>query len=427
MTSELTGIPLRRATRSTEDRLLGGVASGLAGHLGLPVLWVRLGFIAAATISGFGALVYAVLWVLLPLDRKFEDAPAGLAAAERRGLRTPQGSRRWQDAGSLVALAAVGLGAVIVVGQTGFGGDLVFWPFVLAAVGLAVLWRQADEAQRARWADTSSRLNPARAIFGGGGLAAGARLIVGAALLVTALAALIAQSGNVALLDDLLLATVVGVVGIGLIVWPWIYRLTSDLSTERRERIRSQERADMAAHLHDSVLQTLAMIQTQSGDPRRVAKLARAQERDLRRWLYDEVPDAGDSLATVLRIAAAEVEDTHDLPVEVVTVGDRPLDDDLAAMGRAAREAMLNAAKHSGADKVDVFAEIGENAVEVFVRDRGVGFDPAMVPEDRYGVRGSIISRMERHRGEADVRSSPGEGTEIRLKLNRREGNEDRS
>jgi signal transduction histidine kinase len=234
---------------------------------------------------------------------------------------------------------------------------------------------------------------------------------------VFALGALIAQSGNLDLLDDVALAAVLGVAGLVLIVWPWVYRLTSDLGEERRARIRSEERADVAAHLHDSVLQTLALIQKQAHDPRMVATLARAQERDLRSWLYDDPGRTPDTLSAALRAAAADVEDAHGVPVAVVTVGDRRLDADVEALSRAAREAMVNAAKHSGADKVDVFAEATPESVEVFVRDRGRGFDPSQVPLDRYGVRRSIIDRMRRHSGEADVRSVHGEGTEVRLTL----------
>jgi len=216
------------------------------------------------------------------------------------------------------------------------------------------------------------------------------------------------------------LASLLGVAGLGLIVWPWVYRLTSDLSEERRARIRSQERADVAAHLHDSVLQTLALIQKQAHDPRMVSTLARAQERDLRAWLYDDPARTPDTLAAALRVAAADVEDRHGVAVEVVTVGDRPLDAEVEALALACREAMQNAARHSGADKVDVFAEVTADGVEVYVRDRGRGFDPEAVPLDRLGVRGSIVDRMRRHGGAAEIRSGPGEGTEVRLSLHRR-------
>jgi signal transduction histidine kinase len=210
-------------------------------------------------------------------------------------------------------------------------------------------------------------------------------------------------------------AGVLGVAGLALMVGPWLFRLTGDLSEERAARVRSQERADIAAHLHDSVLQTLALIQKHAGDDRTVATLARAQERDLRSWLYGDEPPPDASVASALKLAAAEVEDAHGVPVELVVVGDTPASDRTRALVRAAREAMVNAARHSGAGRVDVYAECGPGTTEVFVRDRGRGFDEAAVPGDRLGVRNSIVGRMQRHGGTATVHSAPGEGTEVRL------------
>ena len=176
----------------------------------------------------------------------------------------------------------------------------------------------------------------------------------------------------------------------------------------------------MAAHLHDSVLQTLALIQKNSHDAPTVARLARAQERDLRSWLYAGESTDESTLASALRGAAAGVEDAHGVSVDVVTVGDCDFDESLRAVVAAAREAVTNAAKHAGTGRVDVYAEVSATAVDVFVRDRGLGFDPAETPVDRYGVRNSIIDRMNRHGGSAELRSTPGEGTEVRLHLPRR-------
>jgi signal transduction histidine kinase len=175
----------------------------------------------------------------------------------------------------------------------------------------------------------------------------------------------------------------------------------------------------VAAHLHDSVLQTLALIQKSSHDPTTVARLARAQERDLRSWLYAGESTDESSLAGALRSAAADVEDTHGVSVDVVAVGDCDLDEPLRPIVQATREAVTNAAKHAGTGRVDVYAEVSSTAVDVFVRDRGKGFELDEVPEDRYGVRRSIVDRMERHGGSAEVRSTPGEGTEVRLHLSR--------
>jgi signal transduction histidine kinase len=217
------------------------------------------------------------------------------------------------------------------------------------------------------------------------------------------------------------LGTAIGAVAIvatilGLLVAPWIVRLVRSLASERAARIREQERAELAAHLHDSVLQTLALIQKRAGDPREVAGLARRQERELRSWLHQRPSSNGqEGLASALARAAAEVEELHHVPIEVVTVGDRPLDSALEATVQAAREAMTNAAKFSGVERVDLYAEAQEDRVQVYVRDRGVGFDPLAVPADRRGVRDSIVGRMERHHGRAVVHSSPGDGTEVEL------------
>lgn len=418
--------PARRAARRTDGRVLGGVAAGLADHLGVDVTLVRVAFLATALLGGFGLAMYAGLWMILPSDARFENAAPGLEAATRQGKR-PGRTSRLEDGGWLVALSAVALGVVVLV-QTFLGNGLVFWPVLLGVVGLAVLWRQADEAQRERWVDSTGRIDPVRAVLGQGGPASYARLLAGVSLLVAALMLFAAQSGQAAVARDVLVAGVLGMLGLALTVGPWLFRLAGDLSEERAARVRSQERADVAAHLHDSVLQTLALIQKHAEDGKTVSRLARAQERDLRAWLYGDEAAAGTSVAGALRSAAAEVEDAHGVPVEVVTVGDTELGPDVTPVVLAAREAMVNAAKHAGADKIDVYAESGAGRVEVFVRDRGRGFDTEQVPEDRLGVRRSIIDRMERHGGTASVRSTPGDGTEVRLAmpLSRRSTEEDR-
>ena len=210
-------------------------------------------------------------------------------------------------------------------------------------------------------------------------------------------------------------AAVILVVGL-IVVGPWFVRLARSLSFERAARIREQERAEVAAHLHDSVLQTLALIQTRSGDSAAVATLARRQERELRRWLFERPGSrAGDSVKTALEMAAGEVEELHGVPIEVVIVGDGAVDTRLDALVQAAREAMTNAAKFAGSERVDLYAEVEPARVEVFVRDRGVGFDPSAISPDRRGVRDSIFGRMQRHGGRAAVHSAPGEGTEVDL------------
>ena len=413
----------RKAYRDTESPVLGGVAAGLARHLGWPVLWVRAGFALAALLHGLGFFVYAGLWFVLPTDARFEESTPGGEAATRGGFR-PRRIRRLADAGPAVALAALAFGALLVV-EAVFGQGFVLVPIALGVAGVALLWRQADEAQRERWLDTTGRIDPMRVVFGSGGWASYARVAAGVLLVGVSMAVFAFRGGSLSMARDLTIAGLLGVAGLGVVIGPWVHRLGTDLAAERAERVRTQERADVAAHLHDSVLQTLALIQKNASDGPTVARLARAQERDLRAWLYAGESTTADTIAAALRAAAAEVEDGHGITVDVVVVGDRAYCDAARPVIAAAREAMVNAAKHAGVDRVDVYVEITAGRVEVFVRDRGQGFDPAAVPADRHGVAGSIIDRMTRHGGTADVRSTPGEGTEVRLSLPLQEDEDD--
>ena len=411
----------RRAYRGTDDRWLGGVASGLAQHLGLPVLWVRMGFLVLVAFGGFGAVLYAGLWLFLPAQRHTPTLSPGLDAATRQGKRPGRPQRRLADYGPLVAVGAIALGVLLAVIMA-TGQTLAVGPLLLGGGGVALLWWQADEAQRDRWSDPSRRMGPVRAVVGGGGWRAYLRIGAGLMLLIAAITLFSLRSGSLTVALNVGLAAAFGIVGLGFMVGPWLLRLSSDLSEEREARVRSEERADVAAHLHDSVLQTLALIQRSAGDPATVSRLARAQERDLRSWLFDSHGEGPDMLAAALRAVAAEVEDAHGVPVEVVCVGDAPVTEEDRPLVLATREAITNAAKHSGAGSVDVYAEATASGVEIFVRDRGAGFAPDLVAEDRQGIRSSIVGRMERHGGSASVRSTPGEGTEVRLSLPNRSG-----
>jgi signal transduction histidine kinase/phage shock protein PspC (stress-responsive transcriptional regulator) len=393
----------RRAYRPADRRLVGGVATGLADHLGVPVIWVRVAFIVGSWLQGVGVIAYLLLWRFLPLQTP--DLSPGLESATRRGLR------RHPTAGPVeiaqtIALGAVGIGVLLFIQSSGRGIDeQLFGPLLLAVVGVAVIWRQLDDAAWSRWMRQTR------------GWAFAVRIAAGAGLVAVAGLYFLTKEGGWGAALNLAAALVVAVLGIGLILGPWIARLIGDLGEERRERVRSQERADVAAHLHDSVLQTLALLQKNAGDPAAVATLARRQERELRDWLYGNDEQPGDSFAAALRATAAEIEDAHHVSVELIAVGDVPLDPDNVALVRAAREAMVNAAKHAGVQRVDVYAETDGRSVEVFVRDRGTGFDPGAIAEDRMGVRGSIIDRIQRHGGTATIRSSPGDGTEVALSV----------
>ena len=407
--------------RRSDGRLLGGVATGLAAHLSLQPLTVRVAFALLTALGGFGAVLYLALWVFTPLDQtvlreKAERAPAGVAAATRAGMRGRLLAARPGDLGQLAALVLLGAGIGWLLQSTPFGISLgVLIPLLLAGFGVAVIWRSADEQERRRMAELAPKAPWLAAITGTGGTATVIRIAAGVAVIVAGIVAFLAGQGELAATRDGLLGIVVVVVGIALIAGPWLWRLWRELGAERRERIISQERADMAAHLHDSVLQTLALIQKQAHDPRSVVTLARRQERDLRRWLYEDQAGEPTSFAAALKRAGADIEDAHGVPVEVVTVGDCELDDLRRAVLKATGEAAVNAAKHSGADTIDIYAEVEGDDVEVFVRDRGAGFDLESIPDDRLGVRRSIIERMERHGGSAQIRSATGEGTEVRL------------
>jgi signal transduction histidine kinase/phage shock protein PspC (stress-responsive transcriptional regulator) len=406
-----------RATRVAEGAWLGGVCTGLARHLGWPLMVVRIAFVALATFQFIGVIAYGALWLLLPPESTVK-AP-GLESASRAGLRGESKPRRRIDWGMLIALIALGVGLLWIMQNTGHGiSSQLFWPVAFACAGAALVWRQADSEEQKRWrAEAGGRVWLAPFVARGGWPAV-VRVIVGLGLVGAAFGIVIAQQGQMSHLPEVMAMTMLALAGLAIVLAPWLHRSRSALNQARAEKVRADARADMAAHLHDSVLQTLAMIQRQADDPKAVQQLARRQERELRNWLYgDELPEA--TLKAALTSAAAEVEDERGVPVELVTVGDCDTSEEIQALVRAAREAMVNAAKHSGADKIDVYAEVDEDSVEVFVRDRGKGFDADAVAEDRMGVKGSIIDRMARHGGTATIRSAPGDGTEVRLEIKR--------
>jgi signal transduction histidine kinase len=286
--------------------------------------------------------------------------------------------------------------------------DRIAWPAAIIAAGGALIWRQAQVAGEEEQAERPARrLNLPAPAAGRAGV--GAALVVGGALI------LLYVNDALAPARDVLLPVAVVVLAGAIILAPWWIRLVRGLATERSERIRSQERAEVAAHLHDSVLQTLALMQKRADDPREVAALARRQERELRAWLNDGRPAGDATLAAALEQAASEVEGDFAVPIEVVTVGDAPLDEHTGALVAAVREALVNASKFAGPEPISLYAEVAGDRVEVFVRDRGPGFEPAAVPADRRGLRESIMGRMERHGGRAAVHSTPGHGTEVEL------------
>jgi signal transduction histidine kinase len=397
--------------RRRSGRAIAGVAGGLADHLGVPVVWVRTAFALLAALNGAGLLAYGLLWVFV--QQQTEETAKAPTSKER------------QQAFGLIAL---GVGLAVASGTlTGFISGWVAVPLAIAMIGLAVVWREADESQRRRWR-VGAKDGFAGAFLGGGGWSAAIRIVAGVALVITGIGVVVLRSGSLDQVQFALIAVIATLIGVAVLTIPFWLRLVRDLSDERKARIRTDERAEIAAHLHDSVLQTLALIQKQSEQPREVARLARSQERELRGWLYgpngygkpaemgEETPTTG-QLSEALATACGEVEDTFAISVGQVVVGDAELDDSLVALVQAAREAIVNAAKHAGVEEVSVFAEVEPTAVTVFVRDRGKGFDPDLVPDDRHGLADSIRGRMTRHGGTCKVRTAPGEGTEVQLAM----------
>lgn len=386
-------------------RVVGGVAGGLADHLGIDVTKVRVAFTVLAALGGVGIVAYGMLWMFVPPGS--DD------------VRPEPGERR-----RAVGLAVMGLALAIGLSWLFSGGAAsVITPVLVVAVGAALVWREFDA-------------EGPRSVFGLPAkptVLAWARVLGGLTLVVTGLGVIVLAQVDVAALRSSLLAVVVTLIGATLLSVPLWIRMWRALESERAARVRNEERDEIASHLHDSVLQTLALIQKQSADQQEVLRLARSQERELRRWLFggDESPRT--SLAEALRTIAGEVEDQYGVSVVPVIVGDvAPEDDDISAEAvtavlGATREALVNAAKHAQVENVDLFAEVEPDQVSVFVRDRGVGFDPDTVPGDRQGLARSIRTRIERRGGRTVVKSNPGKGTEIRIHMPRagRERSED--
>jgi signal transduction histidine kinase/phage shock protein PspC (stress-responsive transcriptional regulator) len=384
---------------------LGGVCAGIARRYGIDPALVRLAFVIATAAGGAGIALYLLGWLVIPAG----EAPG------RRRLPTGRGAVEVAFGTGLLLLSILLTFRALGI----WFSDAIVWPLVLIVSGAALIWRG------------SSTVRPEPAPTGVPGAGANRpdepipaavpdeppRTGVGIALVIAAGFAFLQATHALNAARDVGLALIAAVVVLGVIFAPWVLRLVRSLTEERSERIRSQERAEVAAHLHDSVLQTLALVQ-RSDDPQQVAALARRQERELRAWLAGRpAPGQAARLAPALEAAAADVEDNHGVPVEVVVVGDRELDPAVEAVVAAAREAMTNAAKFGGGSTVDVYAECTPDALRVFVRDRGPGFDPAAVPADRRGVRESIVGRMERHGGRARISGAPAGGTEVELVL----------
>ncbi len=403
--------PVRPFRRSVDDSVLGGVCGGLAARLAVKTTVVRVVAVVSVFLGGVGIVAYMALWVFVPVTGEPESI-ASRVATDRRELQ-------------IVLALSTALFAILLVTRSLGVSDLGVPTLTLlvGAVGALIVWRGGSTAETKRLRE---RLNAAP---GASGISSSwRRMAVRAGLGLLLIAIGVGELSRTGSFSGAALGVLVGTVlfvgGFLVLFAPWWIRTLRDLSTERRERVRAQERADMAAHVHDSVLQTLSLIQKAAGDPREVVRLARSEERELRYWLFDPERlgrhgQRPESLTEAVAVIEREVEDSYGIGVELIVVGDCPMDDGVAALVGACHAATVNAAKWSGCDQVAVFLEVERNTVSAFVRDVGIGFDPALVPDDRQGIACSMVERMERVGGSVTVRSSPGAGTEVELTLPR--------
>ena len=410
---------LYRIPRRDDGKVVAGVCTGLGAFAGIDPNLLRVGFAVCSLAGGFGILGYAGAWVLMAPPASPEPEP-----------------RRAPDPIQAAALGVVVLGLLLFARAFGlWPGDAIVWPLAAAGLGVALLWmrpiRTEDSGEPLTW-PALDRVPPAVAqaieVLVGTRQGAYARVAGGAVLMAGGIVVLLATAGSWSALRAGAAAALVMVTGLLLVIGPGLMRLATELVQERRDRIRSDERADMAAHLHDSVLQTLALVQRRADDPKEVVRLARLQERELREWLRSGgTPGSGNgatdaataSFGAALEATAAALETEYGVPIEVVRVRDCPTPG-LEALMLAAREGMLNAVRHSGAPSVSVYFEARNDRAVVFVRDRGEGFDPDAIAEDRGGIAVSIVGRLERNGGSAEVHSEPGAGCELELSLPRR-------
>lgn len=402
MTSTATSSGRPPLVRQREGRWLTGVAAGLAEHLNFPVAILRAGFVVLA-FTGIGIVAYAFWWVMIPDELSAQKHERGqdarLWASLWRDREDPRSSRMRNFLAIMLAVAGV-----VIVWSLIYGGDFstrtVLVPVMIAALGLVVAWGQLDMGPQARAGSNES--------------AGMVRVIGGALLVLTGLVMMMSRGESFGSTMTTMIGALAALGGVAVVFAPWWLSMVRALGDERAARARETERADIAAHLHDSVLQTLALIRANPTDADQVTRLARAQERELREWLYQDRADASGSLAAALREVVAVIEDERDVDIAFVAVGDTAMSAVTQALVQATREAVLNAVRH-GAPPVTVFCEVASGQTEVFVRDRGPGFDPAAIAPDRFGVRESIIGRIERVGGTASLKVD--NGTEVHLQV----------
>ena len=384
----------------------------MARRLGLGTKSVRVIWSLTVLVFGVGAIAYVVLWITIA----------------RRGETTSIASRTVRDRRELQIILAIStlvlavLIALQAIGLRDIGG--VAWPIAVTALGGLVVWRKCSSDERLRLQELLNAAPVSGITSSKSWKVIALRATIGITLAVIGIGLLSKNGSRSGAAAGALVGAIVLGAGFFTLFAPWWLRTLRELTSERRERVRAQERADMAAHLHDSVLQTLSLIQRSAHDPVEVARLARIQERDLRSWLFRPAAfwTRGELPSTLAETAAdieRDVEDNYGVAVELVVVGDCPLDEPISALLAAGREATINAAKWSRAASISVFIEVEADVVSMFVRDLGTGFELQTVLPDRHGISRSIIERMQRVGGHGTVRSAVGEGTEVALPLPR--------
>jgi signal transduction histidine kinase len=389
-----------RLSRSPDDRILTGVAGAMGRAARLDPILVRVAFVVLAFAGGAGAALYGIAYAF-----STEGEAGASYLPPREGFRP------------IVAVTSIMLGLLLLLRAIGLWlGDAIVWPVALSALGAILVWGRPQGGATSPLHRVAERVarDPVDVAFGSRmGLG---RVLGGVVLTLVGMIALIAENAKLGTLRSAIVPDLVVVSGLAVVMGPWLWRLGRQLSEERRTRIRSEERSEMAAHLHDSVLQTLALIQ-RSSSPTEMATLARTQERELRDWLFGHQDAAERTLAAAIEETAGRVEEAHQVRIEVVTVGEAPFEERLTPLIHSCAEALTNAAKHSQSRDISVFAEVEAEQVSVFIRDKGSGFDVDAIPSDRRGIAESIVGRMTRAGGEARITSSIGEGTEIMLTI----------
>jgi len=399
------GVAQRPFRRSSTNSVLGGVCGGLAVRLGIRERTLRIAFCLATFVFSSGLVAYVALWLLVPRSGEDESVAQRLSKSRRKSSLFI----------ALVVSALAILAALYVDRQGGFGKFFV--PFALSMVGLVAVWWGSSSDEQSHLKSVLAA-TPLRSISTArGGRAIVLRVLPGLVLVVLGLIVLGRIGGVWGAAVPAIIGAGVVVVGGAIIFAPWWLETVRDLTQERRERVRAEERSAMVAHLHDSVLQTLTLIERVAGNEGEVRRLARNQERELRQWLYNPTAHATSSatFASMLRSVEADVEDDYGISVELVVVGDCAADETVTSLVRAAREAALNAAKWSGAPAVSIFGEVEPGSISIFVRDTGTGFDRAQVPSDRHGITASIEERTAKVGGTATLTSALGRGTEVTL------------